>query len=140
MAKGREAGSAFRARLEARKLAGAAGLARENKAGYAAARKAVGAEPGGFRYLAVDGQGEPGGEAFQAAAEALRAVGRNLKMLRRFGGLGDFKTGALEEIRRGPRAWTLAMRVPASVTKAEVLKAAAGAGPVPVVRRAARRG
>lgn len=81
---------------------------------------------GALPYLTVQGQGEPGGEAFQAGIHALYAVAYALKFQARAGGL-DFKVPALEaqwwapgkrpldKVPRESWHWRLMVRVPPAV-------------------------
>lgn len=134
-----QSGRAIRPAGRASKTAAATvDLMKEHKAEYAAARNPSLVLVGAGRYLAIDGEGEPGGAEFQAAIEALYALAWALKMTRRFGGLDDFKVGALEGIYLSRREWTLLLRVPSFVTKTELKKTAAGLvrkGKAELVRR-----
>ena len=76
-------------------------------------------------FLAVDGTGEPGGEAFQSAIEALYAVAWTLKMTRKFAGQDEFKVCALQGAYQDRCQWQLRIRVPAFVTSAELKKTVA---------------
>jgi hypothetical protein len=76
-------------------------------------------------FLAVDGTGEPGGEAFQSAIEALYAVAWTLKMTRKFAGQDEFKVCALQGAYQDRCEWQLRIRVPAFVTAAELKSAVA---------------
>jgi hypothetical protein len=90
--------------------------------------------------LAIEGQGEPGGQAFQRSIAALYGVTYTLKFARKRGGKGDFKVGALEALWRTgageagfvetPRAqwrWRLRLAVPREVDAKEVSAAIAAA-------------
>lgn len=90
--------------------------------------------------LGIEGQGEPGGEAFQRSIAALYGVTYTLKFTRKRGGKGDFKVGALEALWRTgtgqagfvgtPRAqwrWRLRLAVPDDVDAKEVSAAIAAA-------------
>lgn len=101
-------------------------LYRQHKAEYAASKKPGVVVVGPACYLAVQGTGEPGSEEFQAAIQALYSLAWTLKMTRRFGGQDDFKASALEGVYRSRCEWTLLIRVPPFVTKAELRKAAEG--------------
>lgn len=83
------------------------------------------------KYLAVSGQGAPGGEAFQARIGALYAVAFTVKMASKFAGR-DYKVSTLEGLWMGadgsaefadtPREtwrWTLLIRTPDFVGKRE---------------------
>jgi hypothetical protein len=83
-------------------------------------------------YLAVDGRGAPGGEAFQAAMPALYGTAYTVKFARKFAGRGDFAVGRLECVyldkdpARLPRdrwRWRVLIRVPEGVTAADVAAA-----------------
>jgi hypothetical protein len=75
-------------------------------------------------FLAVDGVGEPGGPAFQAAVGALYALAYTAKFTLKHAGLGDFAVPALEGLyfddpATTPRAqwrWRLQLRIPDHVT------------------------
>jgi hypothetical protein len=73
-------------------------LVARHKSEYGATRspRLVTAGPG--RYLALAGGGEPGGEAFQRQAEALRAVGRAVRAVTGARGK-DFRLPPLEVLR-----------------------------------------
>lgn len=80
-------------------------------------------------FLAVNGQGEPGGEAFQRAFESLYSVCYTLRFQRRQAGGADFKMPRPECLwyvaegeAAGPArwAWRLQLRVPDDVTAQEV--------------------
>ena len=82
-------------------------------------------------FLAVEGQGAPGGEAFQKAVEGLYGVAYTVKFTLKLAGVLDFKVCNLEglylsEPCKTPRdewRWRLQIRVPDAVT-AEHLKQA----------------
>jgi hypothetical protein len=75
-------------------------------------------------FLAVDGVGDPGGPAFQAAVGALYALAYTAKFTFKHAGLGDFAVPALEGLyfddpATTPRAhwrWRLQLRIPDHVT------------------------
>jgi len=85
------------------------------------------------RYLAIDGQGAPGGARFTAAIGALYAVAFTIKMSRKFDGRQDYAVSKLEgrwyfdgeatDVARKDWRWTLMIRTPAFVTPAELRKA-----------------
>ena len=89
------------------------------------------------RYLAIDGRGDPAGEAFAAAVAALNAVAFTLKTARKEGGR-DFTVSKLEGLWWGkkrtsfldePRVnwhWQLLIRVPDWIQANELARAAAG--------------
>ncbi len=88
-------------------------------------------------YLAIEGQGEPGGDAFSAAVGALYAVAYTVKMTRKFGGEQDYGVGKLEaqwwsatpHCDFGPGGdrrrwcWKLMIRTPEFVKAAELRRA-----------------
>jgi hypothetical protein len=115
-------------------------LYKEHKAEYVAAKAPVLMKVGPAKYLAVEGRGEPGGEAFTAAVGALYGSAFTIKMTRKFAGKGDYKVCGLEglwwtdrQIRSfadlPPRAewqWKLLIRVPEFIGATD-LKAALAA-------------
>jgi len=107
-------------------------FSQQHKELYHATRRVqeVTAERGVF--LAVDGQGAPGGPEFHQALEHLYTVAYTLKAQLKAAGTGDFKVPKLECLwfvddpqRTGPSQWKwrALLRVPQSVTPAH-LKAA----------------
>ncbi len=89
------------------------------------------------KYLAIEGEGEPGGEEFQAAIGALYGVAYTMKFTKKFGEGIDYKVctfggqwwsakgGASPnpfEAPRGPLSWRLLMMVPDFITKSDVEK------------------
>lgn len=88
--------------------------------------KEVTAERGVF--LAVDGRGEPGGEAFRQAIEQLYSVVYTLKFSLKKAGIMDFKISKLEclwtigDPKLTPPSqweWRSMIRIPSQVTKAQ---------------------
>jgi hypothetical protein len=90
------------------------------------------------RYLAIEGRGEPGGDAFQAAVNALYNVAFTVKMARKDGGR-DYVVSKLEALWWGkakhrsfleePKAtwlWQLVIRVPDWIQAKELAQAAEG--------------
>lgn len=78
-------------------------------------------------YLAIDGVGAPGGEAYGAALEALYATTYTLKFQLKTAGVVDFKVPRLEALYYDPPTipmddwrWRLMLRVPDDVGGAEV--------------------
>jgi hypothetical protein len=63
---------------------------------YAASRKPALVDVGKAQYLAISGQGAPGGEVFTAKVGALYAVAFTIKMTRKFAGKGDYVICKLE--------------------------------------------
>jgi hypothetical protein len=99
-------------------------------------------------YLAIEGQGAPGGERFQAAVGALYAAAFTIKMTRKFEGGRDYAVAKLEGQwwADGGRAfeqtppeqwrWRLMIRTPDFVKKAELARAVktiVGKGKAPLV-------
>ena len=82
---------------------------------------------GPARHLAIEGQGKPGGELFQAQIGALYGAAYTIKMTKKFAGEGDFKVCALEGLYwdwdQAVMHWKLLVRVPAFVLRKD-LKAA----------------
>ena len=110
-------------------------LMKAHKEEYAARKKPALVTVGKGKYLAIRGQGAPGGEAFQTKISALYAVAFTIKMTSKFAGR-DYKVPTLEALWQGaddradfadtPREtwrWTLLIRVPDFIGKRE-LKAA----------------
>ncbi len=100
-------------------------LYKEHREDYAASKKApclVDVSPA--RYLAITGQGEPGGDEFTAKVGAMYSVAFTIKMTRKFAGLGDYKVCHLEGLWWGPGkgdffdqprekwCWKLLIRIP----------------------------
>ncbi len=71
-------------------------LYREFKSEYVAKKTPALVKISPAWYLAFEGRGEPGGELFQQAFEALYGVAFTIKMTRKFAGLGDYKVTAPE--------------------------------------------
>ena len=71
-------------------------LYRLHKDQYVEAKKPVLVNVGPATYLAVDGRGSPGGEAFTAGVGALYAVAYTIKMTRKFAGRQDYAICKLE--------------------------------------------
>jgi hypothetical protein len=90
-------------------------------------------------YLTVEGQGEPGGEAFTAAIGALYAMAYTIKMTRKQAGRRDYSVCALEgqwwadapgglaEAPREQFRWTLMIRTPEFVHQKDLDDAVAKA-------------
>lgn len=80
-------------------------------------------------YLAIDGQGEPGGQAFQEAIGALMSVAFTIKMARKFAGK-DYAVCKLEGLWSNvcaPRAqwrWRLMIRTPDFINDKDMKMAA----------------
>jgi hypothetical protein len=85
------------------------------------------------KYLAISGQGAPGGERFTAAVGALYNVAFTIKMTRKFGGRQDYAVSKLEGLwfldpaeppaSRDDWRWKLLIRTPNFVTVRERDKA-----------------
>jgi hypothetical protein len=71
-------------------------LYKQHKAEYAAKRKPAWVNVPEARYLAITGQGAPGGELFQARLGALYGVAFTVKMTRKFAGREDYAVCKLE--------------------------------------------
>jgi hypothetical protein len=108
-----------------------------HQADYVAPRKPVLVNIGPAHYLAVNGQGAPGGEVFTARLGALFGVAFTVKMTRKFAGQQDYVVGRLEgqwffEEGRDPATvpleqyrWRLLIRTPDFVTPEEIAQAQA---------------
>ena len=105
---------------------------------YAAPSSPVLVTVGEGTYLAIEGQGVPGGEEFQAKVGALYAVAYTIKMTRRFGGQQDYVVGkleaqwwgegegeALDGLPREQWRWRLLIRTPGFVGEEELERAVA---------------
>lgn len=99
---------------------------------YAATRKPALVKIGPARYLAIEGQGAPGTEAFSASIGALYGVAFTVKMARKFSGRQDYTVCKLEaqwwsdagpDFMAAPKhawQWKLLIRIPNFVTGKEV--------------------
>jgi hypothetical protein len=110
-------------------------LYQENRAEYAAPRRPLVLSIEPARYLAISGQGKPGGERFHRKLGALYGVAFTIKMARKFAGR-DFAVSKLEGLwwaAGGPRSrgssggplsgvppsrwrWKLLIRIPTFIT------------------------
>jgi hypothetical protein len=103
-----------------------------HKAEYVTPKEPVLVEVKPARYLTIVGQGEPGGELFQAKLGALYAVAFTLKMTKKFAGQ-DYRVGHLEGLwwvgskkqclfEQPPSAWKwkLIIRVPDFITERDL--------------------
>ena len=79
---------------------------------YAATRKPALVEIKAATYLAIAGQGAPGGERFTASIGALYGVAYTIKMTRKFAGQQDYAVGKLEGQWWGESAQSLAKLAP----------------------------
>ena len=111
-------------------------LYQRHKAEYAATRKPALVNLAKARYLAITGQGAPGGELFQARIGALYGAAFTVKMTRKFAGLQDYAVCKLEaqwwsdapdeNFARSPKEqwrWKLLIRTPDFVSANDVKQA-----------------
>lgn len=112
-------------------------LLKQHKAEYAASKaKPQMVAVGPARYLAVEGAGAPGGEAFQAKIGAIYSVAFTIKITRKAAGLGDYKVCPLEGLwwtepdgsfsvarPRGQWRWRLLIRTPDFLAADDLAKA-----------------
>jgi len=104
---------------------------------YVAPRKPVLVETGPAIYLAISGQGAPGGEVFKTRIGALYAMAFTVKMTRKFSGQQDYTVGRLEcqwffadgqepaKLPPDQWRWRLLIRTPEFVRPQELEQAAA---------------
>ena len=71
-------------------------LYKQHKPEYVTPKKPVLVEVGPAQYLTIEGQGEPGGEVFQAKVGAMYQMAFTIKMTRKSAGKGDYKVCYLE--------------------------------------------
>ena len=90
-----------------------------HKSEYVAPKKPVLIECQPAQYLAVKGKCGPGGEAFQAAIRKLYKSAFTIKMASKFAGR-DYAVCKLEGVWRAKDDWTLMIRTPDFITKADV--------------------
>lgn len=90
-----------------------------HKADYVAPKKPVLLRIKPAQYLAIAGQGKPGGEQFSACIGALYAMAFTIKMTRKFAGKQDYAVGKLEgqwftdpKVPVGQWRWKLMIRTP----------------------------
>ena len=111
-------------------------LYKQHRDQYVEAKRPVLVTVGRATYLAVDGRGAPGGEAFTARVGALYGVAYTIKMTRKFAGAQDYTICKLEGVwwlddERADFAlvppeewnWKLMIRTPEFVTRQELDKA-----------------
>ncbi len=112
-------------------------LYKRHKTEYAATRKPalVGTKPA--TYLAIAGQGAPGGERFTASIGALYGVAFTIKMTRKFAGRQDYAVGKLEgqwwsepaqdfaKLPPNQWHWNLLIRTPEFIGEADLSQAVA---------------
>jgi hypothetical protein len=107
-------------------------LWREHRDEYVAAKKPVLVETRPARYLAIRGEGAPGGPAFEVCIGTLYAMAYTLKMSRKFAGQQDYTIGKLEMLYwlgegddcsppppKESWRWQMLIRTPAFVSEAE---------------------
>ena len=108
-------------------------LYKEHKAEYVTPKTPALVEVAAAKYLTIEGQGEPGSEAFEAKLAGLYSVAFTIKMTRKFAGKGDYKVCSLEglwwtgrkgtDFAKAPRAkwrWKLMIRVPEFITEGDL--------------------
>ena len=112
-------------------------LYKSHKKDYAAPKKPALVDLKPATYLAINGQGAPGGEPFTAAIGALYGMAFTIKMTRKFGGQQDYgvcklesqwwsdRTPDLSQVAREQWRWNLLIRTPEFVTPAELERAVA---------------
>lgn len=110
-------------------------LGKVHKADYVAPRQPALLTIKPAQYLAISGQGAPGGEAFTVRIGALYAMAFTVKMTRKFAGLQDYTIGKLEaqwffdgdpaNIPRDQWRWKLLIRTPDFIKSADLKKAVA---------------
>ncbi len=107
-------------------------LYKQHKNEYAAPRKPVLVEIRPALYLAIRGQGAPGGELFTSSIGALYGAAFTIKMTRKFAGQQDYGICKLEgqwwsdsaqDLSKAPKdqwQWNLLIRTPGFVTEEEL--------------------
>lgn len=110
-------------------------LAKLHRTDYVAPRRPAFVEIKPATYLAISGQGAPGGPAFSESIGALYGMAFTVKMTRKFAGLQDYAISKLEctygteadvDLSTLPRddwPWTLMIRTPEFVTPADLAQA-----------------
>jgi len=108
-----------------------------HKTEYAATRKPALVETKPASYLAISGQGAPGGERFTASIGALYSVAFTIKMTRKFAGKQDYAVCKLEgqwwsepaqDLAKLPPDqwhWNLLIRTPDFISEADLRQAVA---------------
>jgi hypothetical protein len=108
-----------------------------HKAEYVATRKPVLVELKPASYLAVSGQGAPGGDQFTASIGALYGMAFTIKMTRKFAGLQDYAVCKLEglwwsesaanfaKLPKDQWLWKLLIRTPAFIKDDDLRQAVA---------------
>jgi hypothetical protein len=113
-------------------------LSKLHKEDYAAPKKPVLLNIKKATYLAISGQGEPGGALFSQHIGALYGMAFTIKMTRKFAGEQDYTVSRLEaqwwagdkpgDFASAPKSqwrWRLMIRTPDFIGKADLAKAAA---------------
>jgi hypothetical protein len=113
-------------------------LYKEHREEYVAPRKPVLLTVGPATYLAIEGQGTPGGKEFTDRIGALYAAAYTMKMESKFSGGRDYAVSKLEALWWGPRKarrlideppetwrWKLLIRTPDFITKKRLQATAA---------------
>lgn len=110
-------------------------LAKLHRADYVAPKQPVVLTIKPARYLAICGQGAPGGDEFSARIGALYAMAYTIKMTRKFAGLQDYTVGRLEAqyffegdpagIPKAQWRWKLLIRTPDFIKPADLKLAVA---------------
>jgi hypothetical protein len=112
-------------------------LYKQHRNEYAAKPKPALLEIKPATYLAIEGQGKPGGEAFTASIGALYGMAFTIKMTRKFAGRQDYTVCKLEgqwwhdstsDLAKAPPAqwrWNLLIRTPEFVTAKDLRSAVA---------------
>jgi hypothetical protein len=112
-------------------------LYKTHKADYAAKRKPAFVDLKPAAYLAIEGQGAPGGPAFEASIGAIYGIAYTIKMTRKFAGKGDYAVCKLEaqwwadgaaDFSRLPKndwRWTLLIRTPDFIKRNDLAEALA---------------
>ncbi len=112
-------------------------LFKQFRAEYKAGRNPVLIKTTPAQYLAVDGQGAPGGPVFEECIGALYAMAFTIKMTRKFAGLGDYTVCKLEglwfseegtnfcDIPQDRWRWMLMIRTPDWIGQKDLDQAAA---------------
>jgi hypothetical protein len=108
-----------------------------HKTEYAATRKPALVDVKPATYLAISGQGAPGGELFSASIGALYSMAFTIKMTRKFAGMQDYAVCKLEgqwwsdppaDFARLPKdqwLWNLMIRTPDAVKEDDLQQAVA---------------
>ncbi len=111
-------------------------LYKEHHNEYAAPKKPVLFEMNPAQYLAISGQGAPGGESFTASIGALYGVAFTIKMTRKFAGREDYAVCKLEaqwsddagdfaSLPPSQWRWNLLIRTPDFITSDDLRQATA---------------